>query len=321
MPEFAHDVAPSRAVMQEEDSDEDEEGTDSAQLREGEEAWPSQQPKQPDLRPSSIREGEEDEEDDDEDAMMARMLKSKAKVSSGTSGAQPAVDDKDDNEDDIGDEDDKGDEESRSVDDVEEEEGDDEDEDEDEDAMLARLVGGRKQQAMTKQRPVLLTTTKAMNGDTVDPTVPKSVSTIHGGGPAGVGRPNGGQMDEEVEDGDEVEDGQLGSARPIGGKKGRGKAATSPSSGPSSSGQQQKQRAGVAASRDEDSDNDEADGDGSGRRKLSRKEKRKAKATAPPKGGFQDEDGKTCKVCGEHFTSRSQLFKHIEVTGHASLKQ
>ena len=61
--------------------------------------------------------------------------------------------------------------------------------------------------------------------------------------------------------------------------------------------------------------------EGGGGRKLSRKDKRRAKAAAPPKGGYTDEDGKTCKVCGERFTSRSGLFRHIEETGHASLKK
>ncbi|GAX82273.1 hypothetical protein CEUSTIGMA_g9702.t1 [Chlamydomonas eustigma] len=56
-----------------------------------------------------------------------------------------------------------------------------------------------------------------------------------------------------------------------------------------------------------------------GCKKMSRKEKRRARAEAVPKGGYLD-DGKTCKVCGEQFCSRSQLFKHIESTGHASLK-
>ena len=70
----------------------------------------------------------------------------------------------------------------------------------------------------------------------------------------------------------------------------------------------------------EESSSDGAE-EGGGVRKLSRKEKRMAKASAPPKGGFADDDGRTCKVCGERFGSRSALFRHIEETGHASLRQ
>ena len=235
---------------------------------------------------TSEKEEGEEEEDDDEDAMMARLLKSKAKVSSG-----PLDDDDEDSAEEA----------ERSGDDVgdagassvtadarpngegEEDEGnDDVNQDGDEDEDVNMArMVGRKKPSKTG---------------------PSGASGQHRGDDAGGSSEGAADKKQKA------------------GKKG---VSQSEPVGPSPEmtamrGGVSKAKGGIPVSAAGGSSEEEEEGGG---RKLSRKDKRKAKAAAPPKGGYTDEDGKTCKVCGERFTSRSGLFRHIEETGHASLKK
>ena len=57
--------------------------------------------------------------------------------------------------------------------------------------------------------------------------------------------------------------------------------------------------------------------------KLKRKNKaenKKKEEDKPPPTGPTEPVASECKVCGLDFESRSKLFKHIEATGHAILK-